>query len=321
MRAAAVIGLLGLVLAGCATGPQAPTKHIGPVTGIGHGLDTLVPLYSDETLIYSCSQAGVFGHNHGARSRHVSDVGFRALDLAVDEGPFHHVRVVVGGGQPAKSGNVALLDAHGKIVSTKRIARDLVYAVDIHGKLAAAGCANGKVLLFRLPGLERVREVHKHTAPCRDVCFSPDGKKIASAGRDGLVIVSPVDGGKSTILQEHTAGVECIAFSEDGKLLASGALDGKVRIHEGNQLRRTYQKLGAAVLSLAYRLDRQLFAGLEDGKLVELHPDSARFTVVKAFDSPVFTIGTVWRGDLLLLGLDGRVLELDLVTTKPRTAR
>ena len=205
----------------------------------------------------------------------------------------------------------------------KKIAHDVVYSVALNVSdydVAGVGCANGKVLLLKVPSLEILREVHRHTAPCRDVRFSPDGKFLASGGRDGLVIVSPVDGGKPVILQEHTAGVECVAFSRDG-LLASGALDGKVRIHEGRSLRRTYQKLGAGVLSLAYTggSNQRLFAGLADGKIVELDPDSAQHTVHSQLDAPVFSMVSI--GNTLVLGLEGEVRVLDLSATKAPAGR
>jgi WD domain, G-beta repeat len=300
-----VVVLLAL-LAGCASLPKAPAHHVGPVTGIGCGAYQL----GEGWQIYSCSQAGILRRDFDNRTRHVGDAGLRAFDIAVQDTPFTGLRVLVGGGRPARSGEVALLDDSGKIVSQKQVARDLVYAVAIHGEFAAAGCADGKVLLLKLPGLEILRELHAHTAPCRDVAFSNDGNRVASGGRDGLVIVSQVNGDETTVLQDHTAGVECVAFSNDG-LLASGALDGKVRIHEGKTLRRTYQKLGGEVLSLAYvgEQPERLFAGLANGKLVRLDPDSAQHTVSRDFKAPVFAMAAL--GNSLVLGLDGEVRVVD----------
>ena len=314
MRSAVV--LLTLLLAGCASTPQTPAHHVGPVTGIGCGV---IVLDEKWPMIYSCSQAGVLQRDYEAQTRHVGDVGFRAFDVVVQHGPFTGLRVLVGGGRPARSGEVALLDDSGKVVATKRVARDLVYAAAIHRELAAVGCANGKVLLLEVPSLEILREAHGHTAPCRDVCFSPDGKLLATGGRDGLVIVSQMDG-RRMVLQEHTAGVECLVFSRDG-LLASGAVAGKVRIHEGRSLRRTYQKLGAGVLSLAYTggSNQRLFAGLADGKIVELDPDSAQHRVHSQLDAPVFSMVSI--GNTLVLGLEGEVRVLDLSATKAPAGR
>lgn len=258
--------LLTLCLASCQTAEEQsrPLEHVGPVTGLtAFTIGNIVGWN-----ILSCSQAGViwgFGSPTTAATPACHTLKIRPFDVAGYRSLFGG-EFLIGGGVPGKSGEVGL-EAFGVVAQElgrkhvkKKVANDLVYSValgcrrvqisniTVNEGVAAVGCANGKVLLLETSSLEILREVHRHTAACRDVCFSLGSKLLASGGRDGLVIVSPVDGGKPVILQDHTAGVECLRFSHDG-LLVSGALDGKVRIHEGKYLRRTYQKLGAEVLS------------------------------------------------------------------------
>jgi WD40 repeat protein len=63
------------------------------------------------------------------------------------------------------------------------------------------------------------------------VAFSPDGKSIATAGRDGMVRVSDVGTGKVTKeFGQHSSWPEAIAFSADGKRIASAGQDAVIRV-------------------------------------------------------------------------------------------
>src|SRR5439155_1243999 len=62
------------------------------------------------------------------------------------------------------------------------------------------------------------------------VAFSPDSKRIASAGADGAVKVWDAETQKEQLtLQGHTASVESVAFSPDGKRVASASHDRPVK--------------------------------------------------------------------------------------------
>ncbi len=63
------------------------------------------------------------------------------------------------------------------------------------------------------------------------VAFSPDGKTIASTGRDGMVRVSDIASGK--VLRSfgrHASWPEALAYSPDGRRLASGGQDCVIRV-------------------------------------------------------------------------------------------
>jgi WD40 repeat protein/CHAT domain-containing protein/tetratricopeptide (TPR) repeat protein len=65
-----------------------------------------------------------------------------------------------------------------------------------------------------------------HTGFVEAVAFSPDGKLVASAGKDGTVVLwDAITGKEKHRLEGHTDRVTSLSFSPDGKRLASGSFD------------------------------------------------------------------------------------------------
>jgi hypothetical protein len=244
MKATAAAALLAAACAGAGTG----RAHVGPVTGRAR--------VAGRT--FTCSQAGLFVDDGGG-ARFLGDPGVRPFALAAGD-----AGLLVGGGEPAQSGELALCDLDGRVRQRARVADDLVYAVAFapRGAAAAAACADGRVLLVALPGLDGARTRWQHGGAAVAVAFAPDGAMLASGGHDGVLLLGAADGdAPPQRLVDHTAAVTCLAWSADGALLASGARDGKVRLHDRTgRLLHTWQRLGGAIVRVGFRGKELAFA-------------------------------------------------------------
>ncbi len=81
--------------------------------------------------------------------------------------------------------------------------------------------------MSRLPQLERI--LRSHTDEVRAVAVSPDGSIIATADRDGLIVVWSSDGEPLHVITGHTDEIHGLAFDPAGQVLVSASDDGTIR--------------------------------------------------------------------------------------------
>jgi WD40 repeat protein len=152
-----------------------------------------------------------------------------------------------------------------------------------------------------------------HSDAIYQVAFSPDGRMLATASRDGTAKLWDALTGKLGSTLKHQSGVIRLAFSEDGKRLATGSRDNtaKLWIVATGELVATLEHKGT-VLSIAFSPDGKLIAtGAENDHTVKLWDamtgrlittyDGARFPYPLAFSPDGRTLATSGeKGSVLL---------------------
>ena len=166
------------------------------------------------------------------------------LNASVAFSPDGH-EVVVGSGQGGAHAWLKILDAEsgGQRLSIPLRGESTVYTAsfspDGNHLLSTVGPTNVSTT-ERRPGQVRVWDARTgqvrlrlkgHTLPVIVAAFSPDGKKIVSAGYDATVRVwDAADGRPLSVYSGHSDCVNRVAFSPDGRRLASTSDDGSARV-------------------------------------------------------------------------------------------
>lgn len=294
-------------------GAEPEKGHVGLVTD----------LVGDGEKVYSCSRGGVFSGEGTKLQKQWADLTDHATGLAWGTRDERKGLYVVGG-EPGVAGTLLWVGETGMWLETLRddLGEDLCYDIArSNAGVLAVGRGDGRVDLLNGDGQELRVGVHKHSGPVRAVAYSPDGKWLASAGRDGLLKLSAIENPANVVtLVDHTAGVESLAFSPDSRFLASGSRDAKVRLYgTDGVLVRTYQGLGMAeepvagrvvahVLSLTWK-GEYLVAGTSNGKLFQLSRTDAQFTALKHQVVGPVTSLLIQEGKLLV-GSKSRISQL-----------
>jgi WD40 repeat protein len=77
----------------------------------------------------------------------------------------------------------------------------------------------------------------KHGSAVFSVCWSPDGKRLASGGFDKTMKVWQADTGKELVARMHPQAVVSVCWSPDGRRLATAGYEGKIRVWSADQVK------------------------------------------------------------------------------------
>ncbi len=139
-------------------------------------------------------------------------------------------------------------------------------------------------------------------APINALAFAPDGKHVAAATADDLVVLLDVVTGKIVAtFKGHAGPVVSVAFAADGKYIVSGGADRTVRVWPLTDAGKGH----AAAEDRAWRVS-QTFPGKHktfiDG--VAFSPDGKRFASCDPYQIEVWDVASAKRLALTAIGAD-----------------
>ena len=157
------------------------------------------------------------------------------------------------------------------------------------------------------------------------VGWSADGKRLATAGKDGTVRIWDVSQGpprSPLIVRGHAGEVLCVAFHPGGSVIASGGADRHVRIWDaktGCSWRHSFAPSASRVNAIAFSPDGKLLAtGSLDGPIGIW--DTATWKpeqILRGHTEPVFELAFNSDGTKLISAGQHATLKLWDLTAKP----
>ena len=219
---------------------------------------------------------------------------------------------------------LANLGDHPGPVTSVRFARDGTSLV------AAGGRAGlfGSVTVWDVAKRHRRFEAKEHADTILAAEFAPDGKTLATAGYDKLILIWDLATGKvMNTFRDHSDSVYGLAFSPDGKTLASCAADRTVKLWDMATGKRTatLSESTAELYSLVYTPDgsRVLAAGVDRSiRMWRLdHAETRLEHSTFAHDAPIVRLAVSADGTLLASSAEDRTVRMwTLESLAPREA-
>ncbi len=167
--------------------------------------------------------------------------------------------------------------ADGKLIRRIGNVGERTFAIDLSpdNKLLAVACGapgrHGEVRVFDAAKGELKSVLGLSADVVLDVCFSPDGKRLAATSAESNLRVFEVASGKLSLeITSHSDWVTSAAWSPDGKKIATSSRDKTAKVFDAKtgELSATYSGHGNTVQGVAFHPDgAQVYSSGADRKL------------------------------------------------------
>jgi len=166
------------------------------------------------------------------------------------------------------------------------------------GSHIASGGDDGKVMIWSEPGeggeWGRVQVLEDHTDEIYAVCFSPDGKQLATGSYKLIKLYSFNEGNAilAHTLEGHTHFVMSLSFSPDCKLLCSGSGDSSIKFWnpaDGSLVKSIDQAHTSYINSVSYSPNGRILVSAGGGKTMKIW-DVETFELKHTFEQEFYTL-------------------------------
>ena len=234
--------------------------------------------------------------------------------VRLGKGKIHEIKYTPDGGRLAVASSLGIwlydtvtLEEVTLIADKPRWAESIAF--NTTGEWLVSG--GGSLRLWNAKTGEHLRTFIGHTSTIESVAFSPDGKTLASAGRDGLAILWEAQTGALLHkLEVRTNLVSSVAFSPDGRTLATGDYDNMVKVWDvrNGSHPQTLKGHWSPVTDVAFSRNGTLASGSWDSSVRLWNPNtSAVLHELKAPSSTVRCVAFNSDGSAVAAGNGSRV--------------
>ncbi|KAI8113978.1 hypothetical protein M9434_002106 [Picochlorum sp. BPE23] len=202
------------------------------------------------------------------------EIGDCTLEIQAHQGPITDMRVTADGSLVVSSSEDGTMRAfeleRGRCLRTVGVGGGMPLermVLDPFGRFTITSNAEGVICMWDLGS---AAPMHKFVTHARVTCMelSPCSEYVVLGTIDGLVLAIEIASWKLVSkLEGHTGAITCLHVTHQLRRILSASEDGRVKLWEGNRLKRDMENLGGSVNCMhVIKSGKRVICGCEDGK-------------------------------------------------------